>query len=224
MAKMRMILLEYNRNIYYNESMRLYSLVISISAIIIATLNAIFGSAAFGYNALYSVLATVIGALSIASIDMIVAFIVKALPKKLFSSDKKFFTMSRKERKLAEKLGIRRWKTKVPDIAVMGGGLSKSRLLISNDNTYISEVLYENAYAQVIHIAAAIVGFALVPLYPLEYWFCFGLPIAVVNCLLNCMSLSVLRYNFGRIKTLQKYNERRAKRKSEIAAKPQKTL
>lgn len=194
--------------------MRLYSLIISICGIIIATLNATVGSYAFGYDALYAVLATVFGALAIVSIDMIVAFIVKALPKKWFSADKKFYVMSKGERKFTEKLGIRSWKTKVPDMSKLGGGIAKRRMTSLSDSLYVAEVLYENAYAQVIHISAAVIGFALVPLYPLEYWYCFGLPIAVVNCVLNCMSLSVLRYNFGRIKTLQKYIERKSKRKA----------
>lgn len=198
--------------------MRLYSLIISICVILIAAFNTAFGSAAFGYSALYSMLATVIGALAIVSIDIIVAIIVKALPKKLFSDDKKFFVMSKWERKLMEKLGIRRWKTEVPDMGVLGGGMSKRKMMSLSDNEYISRVLFENAYAQVIHIAAAFCGFALVPLYPFEYWYCFGLPIAVVNLVLNCMSLSVLRYNFGRLKILQKYNERKSKRKAATAS------
>lgn len=187
-------------------------MVISISAILIATFNAVFGSSAFGYSALYAVLATVFGAFAEVSIDVIASFVIKLLPKKWFSHDKKFYSMSKGERKFFEKIGIRRWKDKVPDLGVLGGAVSKKKLTSFNDNVYISRFLFECAYGQVMHIAAAILGFLLVPLYPFEYWYCFGLPIAVVNCVLNCMSLFVLRYNFGRLKTLYMYNERKQNR------------
>ena len=196
--------------------MRLYSIIISISAILIATFNAVFGSAVFGYDAMYSVLATVFGALAVVSIDIIVAYIVKTLPKKWFTQDKKIFAMSKGERRFFEKIGIRRWKDRVPDMGVLGGAVHKRRMSSLSDNAYVSMFLSEAAYGQTIHLAAAVIGFALVPLYPLRFWYCFGLPIAVVNCVLNCMSMFVLRYNFGRLKTLYMYNERKRQRANRV--------
>lgn len=192
--------------------MRLYSFIVTLGGTIIITLNAVFGSQAFGYDVLYCVLAVVFGAFAVVSIDVIVALAVKAMPEKWFSRDSKFFVMSKKERKLFEKLGIRRWKTHVPDMGVLGGAVRKSRMMSLTDNDYIARFLLESAYGQVIHILAAVMGYGLVPLYPLEYWYCFGLPIAVINCVLNCMSLFVLRYNFGRLKALYMFNERKRAR------------
>jgi len=42
----------------------------------------------------------------------------------------------------------------------------------------------------------------------LEYALCFGVPVAVVNLLLNSLSWMTLRYNTPKLITLYRWNER----------------
>lgn len=193
--------------------MRLYSIIISVCAALITTFTAVFGYR-LGFGPWYAVLSTLIGIVAIMAFDCLIAVFVRSLPEKWFSCDKSVFVMKKTERKVMEKLGIRKWKEQVPDLG-KSSGICKRRLTSPHDNVYVGKYLLESAYGQVIHFAAAVWGFVLVFLYPLDIWYCFGFPIAVVNTVLNLMSMFTLRYNFGRLKILYKYNERRERRIAE---------
>lgn len=189
--------------------MILYGLIILICMIIIAVLNGIFAAPVFGFSWLYACLATVINTAAVIAIDAIFVLIIrKLLPEKLFSYKKKFFTVSVKEKRFYEKIGIKRWKCKVPEIGCFTD-LKKSKIEKPRDNEYISRYLLEACYGVVIHIVDVFAGFLIIFICPLRYWLCFGLPIALINTVLNVPSIFVLRYNTYRMKILYGLNERR---------------
>ncbi len=188
--------------------MLLYGAIIAVCMALIAAFNALFAAPAFGFSLAYSVLATVINTAAVIALDGLFAFIIRRLPNKWFSHEKKFFSVSLKEKNFYEKLKIKKWKDKIPEL----GGFtkfSKGKIEKPFDNEYLSRYLLEACYGFVIHIVTVFTGFAIIFICPLRYWFCFGLPVAFVNAVLNVLPAFTLRYNTYKLCVLYKRNEKR---------------
>ena len=67
----------------------------------------------FELSLLYIILAAVLGAIAVIAIDGVFAFIIRRLPEKWFSYDKKIWNVSKAECNFYEKLGIKLWKDKI---------------------------------------------------------------------------------------------------------------
>lgn len=194
--------------------MILYGGIILCCMAVIALINALFAAPVFGFSVPYAILATIIGTVAVIAVDGLFAFLIRRLPRKLFLHKRKAFAVSLREKNFYEKLGIRKWKDKIPEL---GGftNLHKSKIESPYDNGYLDRYLLEACYGYIIHIVTIFTGFAVIFLYPLAYWYCFGLPIAVVNAVLNILPAFVLRYNTYKLKILYKRNETRAARYDE---------
>jgi hypothetical protein len=60
-----------------------------------------------------------------------------------------------------------------------------------------------------IHLAGALLGFLIVFLYPLAYAPWIGVPVGVVNAVLNVLPIMALRYNLPKLEALYTLNQRR---------------
>lgn len=188
--------------------MILYCAVIILGMAAISALNIFFGAPAFGYSYLYCVLATVINTAAVILTDGVFAFIIRRLPQKWFDFRKKTFTVPQKEKRFYEKIGIKKWKDKIPEL----GGFtkfSKSKISDPFNNEYVGRYLLEACYGTVIHYVTCFTGFLIIFICPLKYWFCFGFPVAIVNAVLNLLPAFTLRYNTYKLNVLYKRNERR---------------
>jgi hypothetical protein len=130
------------------------------------------------------------------------AFLCNHIPAS-WVKNKKFFEVSKKEQKFYEKLGIRAWKDKVLELGGMGG-FSKSKIDDPNSPEYIERFLIESYKGEIDHICGMIAGFSVIFLIPLKYALFIGVPIAIVNVVVNMMSTMILRYNTPKLKTLHK--------------------
>ena len=103
------------------------------------------------------------------------------------------------ERRFYVKLGIRRWKDKIPETGGLLVGFSKSAVADRHNNTYLLKFLKETCYAELMHIISIPCGF-LVLLLTFAWdsiphfiaW--FGLPVAIVNAILQLLPIFVQRY------------------------------
>ena len=94
--------------------MTLYIIIILVSTVIIAVPNAIFR---LGGEPWYMYLIMTVAAVAASLlIDGIVAFVGRRLPKKWMDPNKKIFHTSDREMKFYEKIGVRKWKDKVPEL------------------------------------------------------------------------------------------------------------
>lgn len=159
----------------------------------------------------YVLLAVFLNVVAVIAVDGIFAAAIRRLPKKWFSHDKSFFKVSAKEKKFYEKLKIRRWKDKVPELGQFTN-FRKNRIDDPHNNEYLERYMLEAAYGEVIHLAGIFFGFVIIFFYPLKYWLCFGFPVAFINALMNLPSFFILRYNFYKLKILYASNERRQRR------------
>lgn len=179
---------------------------------IIATINIIFTVPIFGFGVWYVILAVILSTISVIIVDLIFALIVRrVLPEKWFAVDKTCYNASKKERVFYEKLGIKKWKDKILELGALSG-FRKNHVLKPNDNEYVERYILEANYGIVVHVADIIFGLLIIFIYPLEYFLCFGVPVAFVNAVLNLLPMMVLRYNLPKLHALREFNIKRQKR------------
>ena len=188
--------------------MILYGAIILVCMALIAVFSALFGGPALGFGAGYAVICTVLSTAAVIALDGLFAFLLRRLPEKWFMYTRRFFTVSARGARFYEKLGIRKWKNKIPEL---GGftGLRKNKIDRPYDNAYLSRYLTEACYGVMIHLVTVFTGYLIIFICPLRYWLCFGFPIATVNAVLNVLPIFVLRYNTYKLNVLYLRNERR---------------
>lgn len=199
----------------------MYYLFILISMAIISVVD-IFCIPAVKETAWYVIGFVCLSTFAVVVIDLIFAGIVRwILPVKFFSHDKTSFSAGKKECRFYEKLGIKKWKDKIPELGKLTN-FRKNKIRDPKNNEYVKRYITEANYGVAVHISGIIFGFAVV-LVNLKYWYCIGLPIAVVNAIYNALSLFILRYNLPKLHTLYKLNERRERLEKRRAAETERS-
>lgn len=187
-----------------------YCITILACMAIIAVCNILF--APFGLSVWQNILAVTFSTVAVIAVDGIFATIIRrAFPTKWFSHEKKIFQVSKKEQRFYDKLGIKKWKDKVLELGAFTS-FRKNKVREPNNNEYISRFLLENNYGFIIHIACVVLGFLIIFMLPLKYALCFGVPVGIVNAVLNLLPAFILRYNTPKLMTLYKFNARKAQK------------
>lgn len=174
--------------------------------LLIILLNILFNK--FELSTLYIILAAVLGAIAVIAIDGVFAFIIRRLPEKWFSYDKKIWNVSKAEYNFYEKLGIKLWKDKILELGVFTS-FSKKTIANPDSKEYMERFILESNYGAIIHIANAIFGFLVIFCFPLKLIFCFGLPISIVNGILSLLPYMILRYNIPRLHRMRNLLEKK---------------
>lgn len=180
---------------------------------VIAALNYFFAAPVFGFGIWEIIGAVCLTVAAVIVVDLIFAGIVRwILPQKWFSVTKKGFSAGKKECRFYEKIGIKKWKDKIPELGKLTN-FRKNKISEPTNNEYVARYITEANYGIGVHVSCIIFGFLVMLIYP-EYWYCIGLPVGVVNVVYNCLSLFILRYNLPKLHTLYRVNEKRAARKA----------
>ena len=188
--------------------MILYLVIIAIAVLAIAAVVSLAASTAFfpvlGWTALAT--ATVI------LVDALTATICRLLPAKCANPEKKIFQVSAKEKKFYEKLKIRKWKDRVPEIGQFTG-FRKNKVVDPKSVEYLERFLLEACYGEIGHIVSCITSHLILLLFPLyELWFAVAIPVATVSLLLNIPSFCILRYNSYKLRVLRDSNLKKQRR------------
>lgn len=139
-------------------------------------------------------------------IDGLTATVCRLLPKKCANHEKKIFQVSAKEKKFYEKLKIRKWKDKVPEIGQFTG-FRKNKLENPQSVEYVERFLLEACYGEIGHFVSLFSGFLIVLLFFIaEYFWLIALCVAFINALMNLPSFFILRYNSYKLEILRKSN------------------
>ncbi len=137
-------------------------------------------------------------------VDGLTATVCRLLPARLANHEKKIFQVSAKEKKFYEKLKIRKWKDKVPEIGQFTG-FRKNKLVDPKNVEYLDRFLLETCYGEIGHFVSLFTSFFILFLFPIwEYWLAVAIPVAVVSMLLNIPSFVILRYNSYKLRVLRK--------------------
>ena len=165
----------------------------------------------YGVGYLQTLGFTALAILLIMLVDGVVAAFARLLPKRFADHTKKHFSVSVEEKKFYERLKIRLWKDKIPEIGHFTG-FRKNKIDDPKNTAYIERFLLECCYGEIGHFWSVILGFIILLFYPLTHtWVALSIPVAVVNGVLNLLPICVLRYNFYKLKILQKSNLKRLK-------------
>ena len=199
--------------------MILYGSIIFVCVCLLTGVNAVFAAPRFGVSFWFILGAVLINVVAVIAVDGLFAFLIRRLPEKWFGHERRFFQVSAKEKKFYEKLKIRKWKDKVPELGQFTN-FHKNKVAEPRNNVYLERYMLEAAYGEVIHLAGCFLGFVIIFFYPLKYWLCFGFPDAVINLIMNILPYFILRYNFYKMKVLYRSNERKQRRAAEKETLP----
>ena len=64
--------------------------------------------------------------------------------------------------------------------------------------------MVESYKGEIDHIIGMFVGFTVIFIFPLKFAWLVGVPVAIVNLVLNYMPVMILRYNTPKLQTLYK--------------------
>ena len=154
-------------------------------------------------------------------IDGLVATACRLLPAKCANHEKRIYTVSAKEKKFYEKLKIRKWKDKIPEIGHFTG-FRKNKIADPKSVEYLDRFLLEACYGELGHFLSIFLGFLLLLFFPLTpLWWAISVPVAIIIGLLNLPSLFILRYNSYKLEILRKSNLKKQARENALAAEMQ---
>lgn len=187
--------------------MVLYLSVIAVAMVLISAFNIIFGMGYFGYSAWFVIFMVVASTAFQFLIDGLIAWLWSFTPNRWYTPDKKIMQVSDKQVKFYEKMKIRKWKDKVWELGGLGG-FSKAKLVDANNPEYITRFIIESGKGIVEHYIGAFAGFLCIFLFPLKYALVIGVPVAIVNFVLNILPIWILKYNIPKLKVVLKRAER----------------
>lgn len=194
--------------------MIIYSIIIGMTILCIIVLNLCFGIPMYGYDMLYVAQMIGLHILVIFLIDALLAFIIRhLLPARWFNFRLKKFHISKRERKIYEKLQIKKWKDKIPELGKFAN-FRKNKVEDPTNNEYVERFILECCYGEGVHFSSIILGFLIVVMYP-EYCLMFAIPVAIANAVIHCLSFMILRYNRPKLMVLFERNKRRIDREIE---------
>ncbi len=161
---------------------------------------------------LQAFLITVLATAAVVVLDAAVATVSRLLPAKWLPATANIFKVGAKEKRFYEKLHIRKWKDKIPEIGHFTG-FRKNELGDTKSLAYIERFLLESRYGEVGHFVSCLIGFLIVipfPFLPAEWWV-IALIVAIVNVFLNLPSLFILRYNSYKLEILYQSTKKKQK-------------
>ncbi len=180
--------------------MILYLIIISSAVLIISGIVA----PVMDVNIVSALGATSFAVLIVVLIDGLTATLCRLFPAKFANHEKKFYTVSAREKKFYEKLRIRKWKDFIPEIGHFTG-FRKNRIADPKSVEYLDRFLLETCYGELGHITSVFTGFLLLCFFPISrIWLAVSIPVAFINALMNLPSLFILRYNSYKLEVLRK--------------------
>ncbi|MBO7310217.1 MAG: hypothetical protein J6U86_02345, partial [Clostridia bacterium] len=165
--------------------LRYYISAIIASAAVIFIANILLIPQASALSVLLFLLLAILEAFAV---DAIVALVIRYLvPEKHYDPISKRFKVQKFEKKLYSKLGIRKWKDKIPETGGMLVGFQKKKVLDLHDNKYLYKFMQETCYAEAMHEWSVPLGFVVVALCPSPLKVSVALPVALVNAVLQIL-------------------------------------
>lgn len=193
--------------------MKLYLLIIFACILVISAIVTLVS----GLNFLYVLAFTAFAVVLVILVDALVATASRLLPAKCANHEKKIYTVSAKEKKFYEKLKIRKWKDRVPEIGHFTG-FRKNKIADPKSVEYLDRFLLEACYGELGHFLSLFLGFSILLFFPLTgIWLAVSIPVAIINVLLNLPSLFILRYNSYKLEILRKSNLKKQQRAGKAA-------
>ena len=189
---------------------RYYIIAIVSGSALIFGANALFVVSHTPFSVMHAFIFTVLSVVEAFLIDAAVALLVRyAVPKSYYHPLKRRYACARWEKKVYVKLGIRKWKDKIPETGGLLVGFPKDKVLDMHDNSYIFRFMEETCYAEVMHVWSAVLGFAVLALCPAPLRMTVALPVTLVNLILQILPVAVQRFVRPQLLRIYNSNSRR---------------
>lgn len=181
--------------------MMLYLFTIFACMLIIAAVAKTAFWSALGITALCTMLVIVIDALT--------ATFARLLPARFAEHTKRVFRVSAREKGFYERIRIRQWKDRIPELGHFTG-FRKNKIAEPKDEAYLQRFLMEICYGEIGHFFSCFTGFGTVFVcLRVKTWVQIALCVSAVNAVLNVLPLFVLRYNSYKLRILLKQTQKR---------------
>lgn len=191
-------------------------MVIAGSVLLIFGCNALFAVSATEFSLGILLLFLILAVLEAFAIDAIAALAVRyIIPQSFYNPLSKRFKCLRAEKKLYTKLGIRKWKDKIPETGGLLVGFQKKHATDLHDNAYVYKFMQETCYAELMHILSIPLGFITLALCPRALMLTVALPVASVNAFLQLLPVMVQRFIRPQLMRVYKANQKRNNGKQE---------
>jgi hypothetical protein len=179
--------------------MKLYLSTIGIAMLLISVFNILCGTAA-----VYDIIGAVVWCTALQfALDGLIAILINKMPDRWFGIDNPLYHVSEAEKKLYNKLKVRRWKDKVWELGGLGG-FSKKRIQAPNDTAYVEKFIIECNKGVLTHRLSYPIGFLAMLTVPGVCAISIALPVAIVNVFLNILPTLALRYNTPKLHAMLK--------------------
>ena len=143
------------------------------------------------------------------AVDGLTATVARLLPKRFANHESRVFLVNASEKRFYEKIGIRKWKDKIPELGHFTG-FRKNKIENPKDGAYLQRFLMEICYGEIGHFYSCFTGFAtLFVCFWVKNWMWIAVFVSVVNAVLNVLPLFVLRYNSYKLRILWKQTQKR---------------
>ena len=207
---------------------RYYIIAIIVGNILIGLINGLIGLP--GYSTPVAMLVCLgVSVLFTAlefGLDALIAWLTRLLPKKAVDPFRKIYRVAKWEKKVYKKLGIVKWKDKIPEAGGLLAKFQKKKVLDFHDNEYIMTFMRESVYAEVMHVISALAGLAVPALcavrllWPdaisqVQWCVRVALPVALVNFVLQVLPVMVQRYVRPQLMSVYLRNQKRAQKQAE---------
>lgn len=157
----------------------------------------------------------IISLLVLVIIDAVCALFVRyCLPKKVFNPMLKVYKVAKGEKKFYERLGIRKWKDRIPEAGQIFANFSKTEVSDMTNNEYVLKFISETIYAEIMHWLSAFFSFLII-FIDLRLALTVGLPLVIGNIILNILPVMVQRYNRPKLMVLYERNKRLEQKRKE---------
>lgn len=151
----------------------------------------------------------------IAVIGILAHFIGEALPRRYFSADKAPFKPFKWEKngKIYLKLGVHRWKDKLPDMSRVLPDMVRKSISLTDGSAAAERVSKETCVAETVHWALLLLSGGIYIIYPTP----LGWVIAIVYALSHIPFIIIQRYNRPTLSQLAKRLKQREERRGKCS-------
>lgn len=172
--------------------MILYLFIITICVVLLSVINCVWGLGYLGLDTFQTIGLIILCVIISIALDGICAFLTRKLENKI-SPFSKFFNERKDERKFYDKLKIKKWKDKIPELGKTLHYFDKTTVEEDANSDYFLKFIKETCVGEIIHVTSLPAALLLIVIFGFNY-LTITIPITIVNIIMQLPSICVLRY------------------------------
>ncbi len=190
----------------------IFSIVAFVGTVISIVLGLTIGVNVLGFTDGFILRSVANTLLILAGVNILCAICFQNLLINRINPLNKHYSVQPWEEKIYLKLGVRKWKDKIPELGKLFAGFDKSQIGDKSNNDHVLYFISQTITAEYIHSFSAVLG--LLAIFAcLQTWHIVGIPLLLANTIINVMPVMVQRYNRPKLMKLYLRNCNNQKQK-----------